>query len=89
MSNEAAAPLNGLITSPYTIDTVHDVVLTAEQIIFTGIEHIALVKIQLVYENEEKLNIHRSVLADKSTQYLLNNLRTLVRKTDSVLLVGP
>src|SRR5207249_9508496 len=51
-------------------------------------EQIALVTIQLVYEKEDKLNTHRSVLDDKSTQYLLNNLRTLVRKTDSVLLLG-
>ncbi len=89
MSNEAAAPLrHGLVTSPYTIDTTHEVVSTVEQIISTGIEQIALVTIQLVYEKEEKLNIHRSVLADKSTQYLLNDLRTLVRKTDNVLLLG-
>jgi len=89
MSNEAAAPLrHGLVTSPYTIDTTHEVVSTVEQIISTGIEQIALVTIQLVYEKEEKLNIHRSVLADKSTQYLLNDLRTLVRKTDNVLLLS-
>ena len=89
MSNEAAAPLkHGLATSPYTIDTIHDIVSTVEQIISTGIEQIALVTIRLVYEKEDKLNTHRSVLADKSTQYLLSDLRTLVRKTDSVLLLG-
>jgi len=89
MSNEAAAPLiKGLTTSPYAIDTVHDIVSTAERIISTGIEQIALVTIWLFYEKEDKLNTHRLVLADKSTQYLLNDLRTLVRKTDSVLLLG-
>src|SRR6266568_4364358 len=89
MSNEAAAPLiKGLTTSPYAIDTVHDIVSTVERIISTGIEQIALVTIWLFYEKEDKLNTHRLVLADKSTQYLLNDLRTLVRKTDSVLLLG-
>jgi MshEN domain len=89
MSNEAAAPLiNGLTTSPYTIDTVRDIVSTAERIIATGIEQIALVTIRLFYEKEDKLNTHRSMLAGKSTQYLLNGLCTLVRKTDSVLLLG-
>ena len=89
MSNETAAPLKyGQATSLYTIDTIDDIVSTVEQIISTGIEQIALVTIQLVYEKEEKLNVHRSALADKSTQYLLNDLRTLVRKTDNVLLLG-
>ncbi len=89
MSNEAATPLkHGLATSPYAIHTIHDIVSTVEQIISTGIEQIALVTIQLVYEKEEKLNTHRSALADYSTQYLLSDLRTLVRKTDSVLLLG-
>jgi Type II secretion system (T2SS), protein E, N-terminal domain len=89
MSTAAATPLkHGLATSFYTIDTIHDIVSTVEQIISTGIEQIALVTIQLVYEKDEKLNVHRSVLADKSTQYLLNDLRALVRKTDRVLLLG-
>jgi type II secretion system (T2SS) protein E len=88
MSNEAAAPvINGLTTSPYTIDTVHDIVSTAERIIATGIEQIALVTTRLLYEKEDKFNTHRSMSANKSTQYLLNDLRTLVRKTDSVLLL--
>jgi len=89
MSNEAAAPVkNELTTSPYTIDSVHDIVSTAERIIATGIEQIALVTIRLLYEKEDKLNTYRSMSADKSTQYLLSDLRTLVRKTDSVLLLG-
>jgi hypothetical protein len=89
MGNEAAAlPINGLTTSQYTVETVHDIVLTVERIISTGIEQIALVTIQLFYEKEDKLNTHRLLFADKSTQYLLNDLRTLVRKTDSVLLLG-
>jgi hypothetical protein len=92
MGNEAAAlPVNGLTTSPYTVDTVetlHDIVSTAERIISTGIEQIALVTIRLFYEQEDKLSTNRLMLADKSTQYLLNDLRILVRRTDSVLLMG-
>ena len=89
MSNEAAAPqMNGQATSPYTIHTVHDIVSTAEQIISTGIKHIALVTIRLYYEKEDKCNAHRLVLAGKSTQYLLDDLRILVRKTDSVFMLG-
>jgi hypothetical protein len=87
----AALQVNGLTTSPYTVDTVgtlHDIVSTAERIISTGIEQIALVTIRLFYEKEDKLNTNRFMLADKSTQYLLNDLRTLVRRTDSVLLLG-
>jgi MshEN domain len=89
MSNESAAPLiHGLTDSPSTIDTIHDIVSTVEQIIATGIEQIALVTIQLLYEKEKKLNTHRYMPADKTTQYLLNELRALVRKTDSVLQLG-
>ena len=89
MGNEAAAlPINGLTTNQYTVETVHDIVLTVERIISTGIDQIALVTIRLFYEKEDKLNTHRLLFADKSTQYLLNDLRTLVRKTDSVLLLG-
>jgi hypothetical protein len=88
MSNEATASLiHGLTTSPSTIDTTHDIVSTVEQIIATGTEQIALVTIQLFYE-KEKLTTRRHVLADKTTQYLLNDLRALVRKTDSVLQLG-
>jgi hypothetical protein len=88
MRTEATASLiHGLTASPSTIDSTDDIVSTAEQIIATGIEQIALVTIQLLYENE-KLTTHRYVLADKTTLYLLNDLRALVRKTDSVLQLG-
>ncbi len=86
MSKEGAAPLKyGVTTSPSTINTIHDIKSTVEQIIATGIEQIAFVTIQLLYEKEEKLNTHRFKPADQTTQYLLNELRAVVRKTDSVL----
>ncbi len=92
MSNEAATlPIMEQTTSPYTYDTVetlHDIVSAAERIITAGVERVALVTIRLYYEKEDKLNTYRLRHADYSTKYLLNNLRSLVRKTDSVLLKG-
>src|SRR5260370_13469516 len=49
---------------------------------------VALVTIRLFYENEEKSSRHRLTPANHSTRYLLGSLRTLVRKTDSVLLLN-
>ncbi len=92
MSNEAATlPIEILTSSLYTYDTVetmHDIVSAVERIISTGVEQIALATIRLFYEKEHKLNTSQLTHADNSTLYLLNNLRTLVRKTDSVLLLG-
>lgn len=92
MGNEAATlPIMELTPSPYTFDTVetlHDIVSAAEWIISTGVARVALVTIRLYYEKEYKLNAYRSGRANYSTNYLLENLRSLVRKTDSVLLMG-
>ena len=89
MSNEVAAPLIVELTTNYsTIHTIHDIISTAEQIMSTGIEQIALVTVQLFYERKDSFNTFHKEQADKTTQYLLNDLRTLVRKTDSVLLLG-
>ena len=89
MSNETAAPLiHGTTKGPKTMETVQDIVSTVEQIIATGIEQIALVTIRLFYEKEDRYHSNRLALAEMSTQYLVNDLRTRVRKTDSVLLLG-
>lgn len=92
MSDDAATlQIKEQTPGPYTYDaveTIDDLVSAAERIISTGVEQIALVTIRLFYEQEHKLKTHRLTLADNSTLYLLNNLRTLVRKTDSVLLLG-
>ncbi len=92
MSEEAATlPIKKLTSSPYTYDTVetmHDIALAAERIISMGVEQIALVTIRLFYEKEHKLNTRQLTHADNSTLYLLDDLRTLVRKTDSVFLLG-
>ena len=89
MSNAAAAPLmQGLTISPSKIHTIQDIVSIAEQFLSTGIEQIALVTVHLSYERKDAINAHQNELADKTTQYLLNDLRVLVRKTDSVLHLG-
>jgi len=89
MSNETAAPLIlGLTNGPHMMDSVQDIVSTVEQIIATGIEEVALVTIRLFYEKEDTFNSNRLALADMGTQYLMNDLRTRVRKTDCVLLLG-
>ncbi|HYX51464.1 MAG TPA: hypothetical protein VE843_17080, partial [Ktedonobacteraceae bacterium] len=86
MSNEAAAPvMHGLTTSP---STIQDIMSITEQIIASGVEQIALVTVQLCYERDDSLKTQQKKLAEKTTQYLLNDLRALVRKTDSVLRVG-
>ena len=92
MRKEAATlPIQELTISPYsyeTIDTLDEVVSAAEQIISIGVEQVALVTIRLFYDKEDKHTTQRFSQADYSTDYLLNNLRTLVRKTDSVLLLN-
>ncbi len=86
MSNEGAAPaVHGLPTRPATIENIHDIVATAEQIIASGIEQIALVTIHVYYTNEDTFNAHCSALAANTTHYLLHGLSARVRKTDSVL----
>jgi hypothetical protein len=89
MSNETAAPLiPGTTNGPYTMETVQEIVSIVEQVIAAGIEQIALVTIRLFYEKEDKFHSNRLALAEMSTQYLVNDLRARVRKTDRVLLLG-
>src|SRR6266481_4924483 len=91
MINETAAPpARGLTTSLYsyeTIKTLSAIISVIERIISTGVEQVALVTIRLFYDNEEQASTHQLTRADQSARYLLNNLRTLVRKTDSILLL--
>lgn len=89
MNNEVTAPLiQDLKYSPSHIHPIDAIVSTAEQIIATGIDQIALVTIQLLYEREDKLKTRQKELANETTQYLLHDLRALVRKTDSVFYMG-
>jgi hypothetical protein len=89
MINEAASPpRRDNLYSYETVETLQDIVSAVERISATGIEHVALVTIRLFYENEEKSSRRRLTPANHSTRYLLGSLRTLVRKTDSVLLLN-
>lgn len=89
MSNVAATPvMHGLTTSPSKIHTIQDIVSIAEHVLSTGIEQIALVTIHLSYETNIAINARQKEFANKTTQYLLNDLRVLVRKTDSILHLG-
>jgi len=89
MINEAASPpRRDNLYSYETVETLQDIVSAVERISATGIEQVALVTIRLFYENEEKSSRRRLTPANHSTRYLLGSLRTLVRKTDSVLLLN-
>ena len=89
MSKEAAASLiHRLTSSPFPPDTLDTIVSTAEGMVSTDAEHLAFVTIRLLYAQEEPLAPHRAELAGESARYLLHDLRTLVRKTDRVYLVG-
>ena len=92
MGNQAASPLiKDSATSLDTYETVeklNEVIAAAQRIVSTAAGQVALVTIQLFYENEEKVNSHRLTRVDYSAEYFLNNLRTLVRKTDSLILLG-
>lgn len=88
MINEAASPpRKDNLYSYETVETLQDIVLAAERISATCSMPVALVTIRLFYENEEKSSRRRLTPANHSTRYLLGSLRTLVRKTDSVLLL--
>jgi hypothetical protein len=89
MINEAASPpRKDNLYSYETVETLQDIVSAVERISATCSMPVALVTIRLFYENEEKSSRRRLTLANHSTRYLLGSLRTLVRKTDSVLLLN-
>jgi len=89
MSNTAIAPLiQGRAIGHSKIQTIQDIVSIAEQVLSTGIEQIAFVTVHLSYERNDAIDAHQKELADEATQYLLNDLRLLVRKTDSVFYLG-
>jgi len=70
-----------------TIERTTSIAAMVQQIIATCIQEIALVSIALYFENGEKDSLYPLAQAHASTVYLLNNLRSLVRKTDAVFLL--
>ena len=65
------------------IDTLEPVQAAFEEILASGVDQVALVIIKLYYEQETRL-----AHTKQSSAYLLSILRTLVRKTDRVFLLG-
>src|SRR5450755_2062184 len=94
MSNEATAhiltehPMQQLVYE--TIETTHDLVAMVRHLTTARVEQVALVAITLYFDTDEKTTGSRPLYADAttSTLYLLNSLRTLVRKTDVIFLHG-
>ena len=67
-------------------DTQSAIAIAFEGILANYAGQVALVVIRLFYENEEKAS--HAARARKSSEYLINSLRSLVRKTDHVFLSG-
>ena len=93
MRNEtAAAPTRAIPAQGYTytmVETQADVIETIRQLQATGSSQIALVTISLAYNLEERsgqTKISLDERASQGTAYLLQNMRSLVRKTDRVFL---
>jgi hypothetical protein len=69
------------------VETVQPIADMIQLITTTRIEQIAIVTIVLRFEYEGKATSARVAQATRSTTYLLDNLRPLVRKTDVVFLL--
>src|SRR5947209_20540005 len=92
MGNEATtSQVKDQATNAYTFetaDTQSAITIAFERILSGYAGQVALVVIRLSYENEEKINLNRAAQNGQSTEYLINSLRPLVRKTDHVFLSG-
>ena len=78
-------PMMEHTANPYTyetIETTQTIATTIERLTSNGIEQVALVSISLHFEDAYPLE-----QAERSTAYLMNSLRSLVRKTDVVFLL--
>jgi hypothetical protein len=79
-------PSKEVTSTRYTyeiIDTLQLVQAAFEEILASGVDHVALVIIKLYYEQDARL-AHTT----QSSAYLLSILRPMVRKTDCVFLQG-
>lgn len=93
MRNETAATLTRVtLAQGYTYTVVEiqeNISKTIRQLQATGSTQVALVTISLAYDGDERSGQARLSLDERASQgtaYLLQNLRSLVRKTDRVLL---
>ncbi len=76
----------GSVGSIESTDTIETIVSRIDTITKMRSTRVALVKIALRFEQDGKIYGNRHTLADQSARYYLENLRALVRKTDSVFL---
>lgn len=104
MRNEAATvPLRDVFAHPNmkaneysweTVDTLDAIQTAISHTMSTQSERVALVTITLHYAEEEKIGTHRGLQiisraqTHQGTAYLLAQLRSLVRRTDRVFLLG-
>lgn len=71
-----------------TIESTTSIAAMVQQMAATCAQEIALVSIALYFENGEKDSSYPLAQPHASTVYLLNHLRSLVRKTDAVFLLA-
>lgn len=92
MGNEATSPTvkeQAINVYTYeTADTIAAIALAFERILSRFAGQVALVVIRLSYENEDRISLDRTSHTRQSTVYLIESLRSLVRKTDYVFLSG-
>lgn len=92
MGNEATSPLlKDQALNAYMFETVvtpSEIITAFERILATYTDPVALVVIQLTYENDERASLDRSGPNWQSTHHLMQNLRVLVRKTDHAFLLN-
>ncbi|HEX6481736.1 MAG TPA: hypothetical protein VF043_23070 [Ktedonobacteraceae bacterium] len=92
MGNEAtSSQVKEQAIDVYTYETANTqsaITIAFERILSGYAAQVALVVIRLFYENEGKTSTNRAAQNRQSTEYLINSLRPLVRKTDSVFLSG-
>ncbi len=78
-------------TNPYTYqsaESIQDVISALQVLTATGTERVALVTIKLHFAQEGKNFAPRTSYVEQSVRYFLDSIRPLVRKTDSVFLLG-
>lgn len=90
MGNEATALIEHTknIYSYNVVNTIQAIASTLQFITTTEVEHVALVVITLEFEHEGKASSVHHTQDRHSTQYYLEHIRTLVRKTDVVFLLN-
>jgi hypothetical protein len=69
------------------VASIHDIIQAMQVVLESDTLQVAVVKITLHFEQAEKLHTRHCSPTQQSARYFLDNLRSLVRKTDSVFLL--